>query len=145
MIKLLDEEGNRDRAVAETETKAGVEVEIQALEYQRAKDEAEARIKQENIRADTAADQRMDLALRHVSWRSTATTISPVLFAVLTAVFMFLFWKWKQPDAAAAFEKILVMVITGGLGWAAGRTQGGMGRREDRAALSRKTLDSQPS
>ena len=42
---------------------------------------------------------------------------------------MSLFWKWNRPEAAGAFEKILVLVITGGLGWAAGRAQGGGGRR----------------
>jgi hypothetical protein len=41
----------------------------------------------------------------------------------MVATIMILFWKWRQADAAAAFEKILVMVITGGLGWAAGRSQ----------------------
>ncbi len=100
-----------------------MEVDLRALECQRAKAEAGARVQQEKIHADTTADLRRALALRHVSWRSSFTAISPVFFAILVAVFMFLFWKWKQPDAAAAFEKILVMVITGGLGWAAGRTQ----------------------
>ena len=99
-----------------------MEVDLRALECQRAKAEAGARVQQEKIHADTTADLRRALALRHVSWRSSFTAISPVFFAILVAVFMFLFWKWKQPDAAAAFEKILVMVITGGLGWAAGRT-----------------------
>jgi len=105
------------------------------MEVQQAKDDAEARIQQGRIQADTATDQRKDLALRHVSWRFTVTTMSPVIFAVLVAVFMFLFWKWNRPDAAGAFEKILVMLITGGLGWAAGRgrAQGaGTGRLEDR-------------
>jgi hypothetical protein len=133
LIRLLDQEGDRGRTIAEAEVQAGIQVEVRALEVQQARAQAETVIQQEKIQADTAADQRKDQALRHVSWRSTVTTISPVLFAVLVAVFMFLFWKWKQPDAAAAFEKVLVMVITGGLGWAAGRTQGpGGNRREDR-------------
>ena len=62
-----------------------------------------------------------------------------MLFAVLVAVFMFLFWKWKQPDAAGAFEKILVMVITGGLGWAAGRSQvSGSGKEVELPGYSRR-------
>jgi hypothetical protein len=133
LIRLLDGEGDRGRTIAEAEVQAGIQVEVQALEVQRARAQAETTLQQEKIQADTAADQRKDQALRHVSWRSTVTTISPVIFAVLVAVFMFLFWKWQQPDAAGAFEKILVMVITGGLGWAAGRTQvPGGARREDR-------------
>ncbi|MGA2079984.1 MAG: hypothetical protein ABSH53_05150 [Holophaga sp.] len=110
----------------------GVQLEIRTMELQHSLSESEVRIQLEKVQADNAADQRKDLALRHVYWRSTTTTIAPVVFAVQMAVFMFLFWKWKQPEAAAAFEKILVMVITGGLGWAAGRAQGG--RREDRRA-----------
>ncbi len=131
----MDEEGNRGRTVAEVEMQTGVAVEVRTLELQQARNEADARIQQEKIQADTAADQRKDLALRHVSWRSTITTVSPVIFAMLVAVFMFLFWKWKQAEAASAFEKILVMLITGGLGWAAGRGQAqGAGNRrlEDR-------------
>ena len=120
--------------MAEAELRSGMEVELRAMAVQQAKDAAEARIQQEQIQADTATDQRKDLALRHVSWRFTITTVSPVIFAVLVAVFMFLFWKWNRPEAAGAFDKILVMLITGGLGWAAGRgrAQGaGTGRLED--------------
>jgi hypothetical protein len=120
---------------------SGLEVEVRAIEAQQARNEAEAKIQQEKIQADTAADQRKDLALRHVSWRFTITTLSPVLFAMLVGIFMFLFWKWKQPEAAGAFEKILVMVITGGLGWAAGRgvaQNSAPGRLEDRLSFTKK-------
>ena len=133
LIRLLDEEGNRSRTIAEAEMQAGVTIDIRTLELQQAEKDADAKIQQERIKADTAADQRKGLALRHVSWRFTVTTLSPVIFAMLVAVFMFLFWKWQQPDAAGAFEKILVMLITGGLGWAAGRGRAqGAGRLEDR-------------
>jgi hypothetical protein len=111
----------------------GIAIQGRAMEVRQTQIELNARIQQERIKADTTADQRKDLALRHVSWRFTVTTMSPVVFAVLVAVFMFLFWKWQQPDAAGAFEKILVMLITGGLGWAAGRGRPqGAGRLEDR-------------
>jgi hypothetical protein len=57
---------------------------------------------------------------------------------------MFLFWKWKQPDAAGAFEKVLLMVITGGLGWAAGRGRAqdsGTRRMEDRLIQSQNARE----
>jgi len=119
------------RTIAELDVQAGERIDARAIVIEEAR-----------IQADAIADQRKDLQLRHVSWRFTITTVSPVLFAILVAIFMFLFWKWKQPEAAGAFEKILVMVITGGLGWAAGRTQGGgFARAADRAPVPKQRDD----
>jgi hypothetical protein len=145
LIRLLDEEGNRSRAIAEVEAQTDACVDIRALAAEEAQTSGEIGVQQAKILADTNADQRKDRLLRHVSWRFTITTVAPVIFAMLVTVFMFLFWKWKQPDAANAFEKVLVMVITGGLGWAAGRSQSaGSGRLEDRMAHPRKTGLSEP-
>jgi hypothetical protein len=142
---LLDEEGNRNRSLAEAEMQTELHVQVRAMEARQARNGAELQVRQAEIQADTLANQRKDLTLRHVSWRTTVTVISPVVFAVLVAGFMFLFWKWRQPEAASAFEKILVMVITGGLGWAAGRSQGpGSGRLGDRDAKARKPAEQSP-
>lgn len=138
LVRLLDEEGNRSRTLAETELMTDMQLEVRTIEAQQAGTEANSRIFRDKLQVTSLADQRKDLALRHIYWRFTVSTVSPVIFAILVAVFMFLFWKWQQPEAAGAFEKILVMVITGGLGWVAGRSQGaGLGRREDRHAQAR--------
>jgi hypothetical protein len=55
LIKLLDEEGNRSRTIAEAEMQAGVAIDIRTLELHQAEKDADAKIQQERIKADTAA------------------------------------------------------------------------------------------
>jgi hypothetical protein len=127
----LNEEGSRERSIAEAKIHTQGEVEARRLDIQMADDQAKTGILHETIAADSMDDERRARGLMHASWRFSITAVAPAVFAMLVTVFMFLFWKWHQPEAAGAFEKILVLVITGGLGWAAGRAQGTGGQRSE--------------
>ncbi len=77
LILLLEGEGNRSRAIAEAEVRTEESIRLRTLAVQQTQFESDARIQQEKVKADSAADLRKDRALRHVSWRFTVTTLAP--------------------------------------------------------------------
>ncbi len=152
LCRLLEGEGKRSEAIAGAEVRGGLQLELETLKIQRMEAEknlellklqmeADTKSLQENrhldklkIDADTESDIRADKGLRHALWRETVTIIAPVIFATVNLVLFFLFHKWQMTKAADAFEKILIMLITGALGWAAGRSPlGGIGQSGARA------------
>ena len=75
---------------------------------------------EEAIKASKAS---MD-EFRHVAWRTSAMQAAPAALAFLLVGFLYVFLKGQMASAATVMEKLLIMVMTGTLGWAAGRKYG---------------------
>lgn len=77
------------------------------------------------LRADEEVAKAGRSELLHSSKRVTAMWAAPALFAFGLGIMLFCFLKWQMKEAAEVIREMLVLLLTGALGWAAGRRYGG--------------------
>ena len=113
LVHLLEAEGQRAGEVAGLELKTGEALQLADI----------------GLSKQVQATRREQLAaqsteLNHASWRATAMWAVPAAFAVLMAFWLTRFLYLKDYESAKVLKELLILLMTGALGWAAGRRGG---------------------